>query len=97
MRISDWSSDVCSSDLGVPLVGGGIVANEMVKLPIVHWSWALPPDAPRWGAAAKAAMRDTYRTTGHLFAQVQEVPRAGNRVTLDPDVRDHLEIGRAHV
>ena len=77
-------------DDGVPLVGGGIVANEMVKLPIVHWSWALPPDVPRWGAAAKAAMRDTYRTTGHLFAQVQEVPRAGNRVTLDPDVRDHL-------
>ncbi|MCO8126132.1 GMC family oxidoreductase [Acidimicrobiia bacterium EGI L10123] len=75
---------------GVPLVGGGVVANEMVKLPIVHWSWALPPDAPRWGAAAKAAMRDTYRTTGHLFAQVQEVPRPGNRVTLAPDVRDGL-------
>jgi choline dehydrogenase-like flavoprotein len=75
---------------GEPLVGGGVVANEMVKLPIVHWSWALPPDAPRWGAASKAAMRDTYRTTGHLFAQVQEVPRPGNRVTLDPRVRDHL-------
>lgn len=77
-------------DEGIPLVGGGVVANELVKLPIVHWSWALPPDAPRWGAGAKAAMRDTYRTTGHLFAQVQEVPRPGNRVTLDPDVRDHL-------
>ena len=87
---------------GTPLVGGGVVANEMVKLPIVHWSWALPPDAPRWGAAAKAAMRDTYRTTGHLFAQVQEVPRPGNRVTLDPDVRDALGLpvarlsGEAH-
>jgi choline dehydrogenase-like flavoprotein len=75
---------------GAPLVGGGVVANEMVKLPIVHWSWALPPDAPRWGAAAKAAMRDTYHRTGHLFAQVQEVPRADNRVTLAEDVRDHL-------
>lgn len=77
-------------DDGAPLVGGGVVANEMVKLPIVHWSWALPPDAPRWGAASKAAMRDTYRTTGHLFAQVQEVPRSTNRVTLDGAVRDHL-------
>jgi choline dehydrogenase-like flavoprotein len=75
---------------GEPLVGGGVVANEMVKLPIVHWSWALPPDAPRWGAASKAAMRDTYRTTGHLFAQAQEVPRADNRVTLDDRVRDAL-------
>ncbi|MFP5578566.1 MAG: GMC oxidoreductase [Acidimicrobiia bacterium] len=84
-------------DDGVPLVGGGVVANEMVKLPIVHWSWALPPDAPRWGAAAKAAMRDTYRTTGHLFAQVQEVPRPDNRVTLDPDVRDHLGLAVARL
>lgn len=89
-------------DDGTLLVGGGVVANEMVKLPIVHWSWALPPDAPRWGAGAKAAMRDTYRTTGHLFAQVQEVPRAGNRVTLDPQVRDGLGLpvarlaGEAH-
>lgn len=87
---------------GTPIVGGGVVANEMVKLPIVHWAWALPPDAPRWGAASKAAMRDTYRTTGHLFAQVQEVPRAGNRVTLDEAVRDQLGLpvarleGRAH-
>lgn len=87
---------------GAPLVGGGVVANEMVKLPIVHWAWALPPGAPRWGAPAKAAMRDTYRTTGHLFAQVQEVPRPGNRVTLDRDVVDGLGLpvarlaGEAH-
>src|SRR3546814_5907405 len=32
MRISDWSSDVCSSDLATRLSGGGavIVADEMV-------------------------------------------------------------------
>jgi len=77
-------------DDGAPIVGGGVVANEMVKLPIVHWSWALPPDAPRWGAAAKAAMRESYRRTGHLFAQVHEVPRAANRVTLADDVHDGL-------
>ncbi len=69
---------------GGALVGGGVLGNELRKLPIVHWQWALPPDAPRWGAAGKAAMRDTFRHTGHLFAQVQEVPRADNRVTLDP-------------
>lgn len=64
------------------VVGGGVIANEIVKLPIVHWNWALDPQAPRWGAAAKAAMRDTYRNTSHLFAQVQEIPRPGNRVEL---------------
>jgi len=72
------------ADDGTPLVGGGVVSDELVKLPIVHHAWALPPDAPRWGAAGKAAMRDTYRRTAHLLAQVQEVPRPGNRVRLDP-------------
>ncbi len=67
---------------GGPVVGGGVIANEITKLPIVHWNWAYPPDAPRWGAAAKAEMRDGYRRTGHLFAQVQEIPRPANRVTL---------------
>ena len=64
------------------VIGGGVIANEIVKLPIVHWRWAYHPDAPRWGAAAKAAMRDGYRNTGHLFGQVQEIPRADNRVQL---------------
>lgn len=73
---------------GRPLVGGGVVGNELRKLPIVHWQWALPPDAPRWGLAAKEVMRRSYRRTGHLFAQVQEVPSATNRVTLDPTRRD---------
>ena len=64
------------------VIGGGVIANEIVKLPIVHWRWAYHPDAPRWGAAAKAAMRNGYRNTGHLFGQVQEIPRPDNRVRL---------------
>lgn len=64
------------------VIGGGVIANEIVKLPIVHWRWAYHPDAPRWGAAAKAEMRDSYRTTSHLFGQVQEIPRRDNRVQL---------------
>lgn len=64
------------------VVGGGVIANEMIKLPIVHWRWSHHPAAPRWGLAGKTAMRDSYRRTGHLFCQVQEVPVPGNRVTL---------------
>ncbi len=64
------------------VIGGGVIANEIVKLPIVHWRWAHRPGAPRWGAAAKAEMRDSYRTTSHLFGQVQEIPMPDNRVTL---------------
>ncbi|HEX4901499.1 MAG TPA: GMC family oxidoreductase, partial [Acidimicrobiales bacterium] len=84
-------------DDGTALVGGGLVGNELRKLPIVHWQWALPPDAPRWGLAAKEAMRHTYRRTGHLFAQVQEVPVPGNRVTLDSDVRDRHGVPAARL
>ncbi len=71
------------------VIGGGVIANEIVKLPIVHWRWAYHPDAPRWGAAAKAAMRVGYRNTSHLFGQVQEVPRPDNRVLLG-DATDSL-------
>jgi choline dehydrogenase-like flavoprotein len=65
-------------------IGGGVLANEIVKLPIIHWNWALPPDAPRWGLAGKQAMRDLYRRTSHVFGPVQEIPMPDMRVTLDP-------------
>lgn len=78
------------------IIGGGVIANEMIKLPIVHWNWAQHPAEPRWGLAAKASMRDSYRRTGHLFAQVQEIPRADNRVTL-ASVTDAHGVPVAHL
>jgi choline dehydrogenase-like flavoprotein len=69
-------------------IGGGVLANEVLKLPILHWNWALPPDAPRWGQAGKRAMRDLYRRTSHVFGPVQEIPMPGMRVTLDPTRTD---------
>lgn len=83
------------------VIGGGVISNELIKLPIVHWRWAMDPEAPRWGPEAKAAMRDGYLRTGHLFGQAQELPRSGNRVTLSEQV-DHAGMptvrlhGRAH-
>src|SRR3546814_12502286 len=46
MRISDWSSDVCSSDLDQP---GDRVADER---PLLEVRSALPGDAPHLGAEA---------------------------------------------
>lgn len=71
------------------VIGGGLLSNELLKLPIVHWRWAFPPDTPRWGLEAKDAMRHGYKRTGHLFGQVQEIPRADNRVTLSDHVDGH--------
>ena len=45
------------------VIGGGMLANEFVKLPMMFWLTAQAPDAPRWGLAAKHAMRDGYRRT----------------------------------
>ncbi|WP_229673953.1 GMC oxidoreductase [Nakamurella endophytica] len=70
-------------------VSGGVLANEVVKLPVLYWLWgAAGPDAPRWGALGKAAVRDRYRRTGHVWGPVQEVPSPRSRVTLAAGVRD---------
>src|SRR3546814_21039321 len=81
MRISDWSSDVCSSDLfaEVPDVGGGDrggAGGETLRIVLV---------------AADAAQRDHRHAggCGHLGDQVEIVAAAG-AVALDA-----LEIGRA--
>ncbi|TDO51639.1 choline dehydrogenase-like flavoprotein [Kribbella sp. VKM Ac-2527] len=74
------------------VIGGGVLANEAVKLPILHWHWALPPDAPRWGLAGKHAMRDLYRRTSHVFGPIQETPTPDARVTLDRRIVDRYGI-----
>ena len=57
------------------VIGGGMLANEFVKLPMMFWLTAQAPDAPRWGLAGKHAMRDGYRRTSQVCG-----PGAG-----DPD------------
>jgi choline dehydrogenase-like flavoprotein len=79
------------------VIGGGVLANEIVKLPILHWYWALPPGAPRWGQAGKDTMRDLYSRTSHVFGPIQEVPMPGVRVTLDPERTDRHRIPVARI
>ncbi|WP_020673064.1 GMC family oxidoreductase N-terminal domain-containing protein [Amycolatopsis nigrescens] len=75
-------------DLGGDGIGGGVLANETVKLPVLFWYWALAPDAPRWGREGKHAVRDAYLRTGHIQGPIQEIPSPETRVTLAPEVRD---------
>jgi choline dehydrogenase-like flavoprotein len=72
------------------VVGGGMLADEFVTLPIIFWKRYLPPDAPRWGAGAKQLMRDAYRRFVRITGPVQDIPSPSARVTLDPRVHDHL-------
>lgn len=76
---------------GLPgVIGGGMLANEFIRLPIVHWYRALAPDDPRWGLPGKAAMREGYLRTSHVQGPIQEIPRSDARVRLSPTVRDRI-------
>lgn len=72
------------------IIGGGMLANEYIKLPIIFWKNALPPDLPRRGLENKRWMRENYRRTLHVMGPVHEIPSPQCRVTLDNEVRDRF-------
>ena len=78
------------------VIGGGMLADEFVLLPIIFQKRSLPPDLPRWGAANKAFMREQYRHVTDIKGPVQEIPSPDARVTLDPTVRDRWGLPVAH-
>src|SRR3546814_7027446 len=102
MRISDWSSDVCSSDLGALAVG--TVGREAQRVGVVILDIIGPGDLLRpFGARRGAELVDHY---------VEQRLGAGGVVVLDAvgdaggetggeGVADRIgadaEIGRAHV
>ncbi|MCY0876031.1 MAG: GMC family oxidoreductase [Firmicutes bacterium] len=81
-----------SHDLGTGIVGGGLLANEFTRLPIIHWYRALAPDAPRWGLSGKAVMRESFSRTSHVQGPIQEIPMATSRVRLSPTIKDRFGI-----
>ena len=74
------------------IIGGGMLADEFVKLPVIFQKTSLAPEAPRWGLAGKRYMRDNFLRTMQVQGPVQEIPSPTGRVTLDPDVRDSLGV-----
>jgi choline dehydrogenase-like flavoprotein len=70
------------------IVGGGMLANDFVKLPALFLVWALPPDTPRHGDTTRREVADAYLRTGHVMGPVQEVPTRAARVRLATSVRD---------
>lgn len=83
----------CAYNHGNPgVIGGAMLANEFIKLPIIYQQHAWPPDVPRWGLAAKRFMREGYSRSIHVQGPVQEIPSPASRVTIDPHVRDRWGI-----
>jgi choline dehydrogenase-like flavoprotein len=70
------------------VIGGGMLANDFIVLPVIFWRGLVPPEVPRWGAANKEFMRRNYRHVAQVMGPVQDIPNPEARVTLDPAVRD---------
>ncbi len=70
------------------IVGGGMLADEFLILPVIFQKRMLPPDVPRWGAEPKKWMRDNYLRVLDVKGPIQEIPSPDSRVTLDPNVTD---------
>jgi choline dehydrogenase-like flavoprotein len=70
------------------VIGGGMLADEFVLLPIIFAKRMIPADVPRWGQANKDFMREAYRRLLHVTGPVHEIASPDARVSLDPDVRD---------
>ncbi|HEV7717775.1 MAG TPA: GMC family oxidoreductase [Arsenicitalea sp.] len=71
-------------------VGGGMLADDFVMLPIIFWKTALPPELPRWGTEAKAFMRNNYSRVVQVKGPVHEIPNPDCRVELDGQVTDRF-------
>jgi choline dehydrogenase-like flavoprotein len=88
----------CQFNHGNPgIVGGGMLANEFIKLPIIFWKNAIPPDVPLWGIENKRWMRENFTRTLHVMGPVQDIPSPKARVTVDPTVRDKWGLPVAHL
>ncbi|CAM3515040.1 GMC family oxidoreductase [Paenibacillus lupini] len=88
VSIASFSSE--HSNKGI--IGGGLLANEFTRLPLIHWYRALSPNAARWGIKGKETMRDTFLRTSQIQGPIQEIPNADSRVLLSKSVKDRFGI-----
>jgi len=74
------------------IVGGGMLADDFIPLPVWFAREARPPSVPAYGAEFKAWVRRNYRRSFHIFGPTQDIPNPECRVTLDSTVVDSLGV-----
>jgi choline dehydrogenase-like flavoprotein len=72
------------------IIGGAMLADDFIMLPIIFWKHALPPGMPRWGPEAKEFIRRNFRRVTQIKGPVHEIPNPDCRVGLDPCVKDRF-------
>jgi choline dehydrogenase-like flavoprotein len=70
------------------IIGGGMLADEFILLPIIAWKRYRAPGVPTWGKEAKDWLRQNYRHLSDIKGPVQDIPSPDARVTLDPTMKD---------
>jgi choline dehydrogenase-like flavoprotein len=70
------------------VIGGGLLANEFIRLPYLFSIRVRPSRVPRWGQAHKDFVRRYYKRSMAVQGPIQEVPRWENRIEVDPSRRD---------
>jgi choline dehydrogenase-like flavoprotein len=80
--------DFVPSDPARGFYGGGRLTSRGYATPISYGLGGLSPDAPRWGAGYKQALRDEQRRRMTVTSFTTVLPLETNRVDLDPEVKD---------
>ena len=88
---------VVELDPKLGLVGGGAIDTRFDFAPIAFALDGLSPDAPRWGAGYKRALRQSYTRTMFALAHTTSLPVESNNVTLDPTVKDAWGLPAARI
>lgn len=83
----EFSHDNVGTD-GKVIVGGGMLADDFVMLPLSFLKGHVPPDVPRWGLAHKEWMRHNYTRQLYVTGPVHEIPCPEARVSVDSSVCD---------
>ena len=76
------------------IIGGGMLADDFVLLPIIYAKRAMPPGAPRWGQDWKDFVRENYRRTLQVMGPIQDIPTPESRVKISSTERDDAGMPR---
>ena len=74
------------------IIGGGMLADDYIKLPIIFWRGHMAPGTPRWGIENKQAMQKDYARSINVTGPLHEIPSPDCRITTAPHLRDRFGI-----
>ena len=80
--------DFYDSDPKRGFYGGGGIDARFDFLPIGFALGGLPQDAPRWGTAYKAMLKEYFTRTMYVISHTTSLPVETNSISLDANVKD---------